>query len=229
MPLTQGQVQELVLKARKEVGQGVLNSSQQLFQQFLQDECGLNSQVSAAASKAVVRDKATGMAVLSAVCGDQKAAQRLLHAIPQNLLSEFEDQAVAALQDEFQAYLQTQWGVDKRTAVTISKDLVTEQSAAAVRDALNGDQAKMEQVLSKLSTDLAVQMYQPKFKRFLLQTFQGKLNEKQADQLSKQSVNAQTVTDVRKVLLNNDQAAKQKLVNALTPQILLLGACLLFG
>merc|ERR1712203_612868 len=177
---------------------------------------------------AVVRDKATGMAALSAACGDQKALERLLQAIPQNLLSECGGQAVAALQEQFQVYLQTVWGVDKRTAVTISKDVVTEQSAAAITDALNGDQAKMEKVLSQLSTDLAVQMSQPKFKHFLLDTFQGKLTEKQADQLSKQSVNAQTMTDVRKVLLNDDQAAKQKLVNALMPQILLLGACLLF-
>ena len=86
MPLAQGQ-EQLVLKVRKEVEQGVLNSSQQLFQQFLQDQCGLDSQVSAAASKAVVRDKATGMAALNAVCGDQKTAERLLQAIPQNLLS----------------------------------------------------------------------------------------------------------------------------------------------
>jgi len=182
-----------------------------LFQDLLQEQLDVSEQVSKKISKAVVYDEESAEAVVSALGGDKEALARLMDGIPKHLAHEFGTQSLGVLQTDFQDYLQSHFGLDKRTATTISQQVVTEKAGVAVKRALEGDSASMEALLNNLSADLTVQLVRPQFKRFL-QTDAG-LDRATAEDLSVTFITKANVVDVKKALAG-DEKATQRVIQA---------------
>lgn len=177
-----------------------------LFQDLLEQNCNMDQKASAAVSNVLVSDE-TGDEVVRALKGDERALRRLFDALPAHIASELIDDGTEVLQENFQQYLQKDFGLDKQTAATISKKLVCQKTAVTVEKALDGDQASMHALLKGLSANFAVLVWRPQFKTWL-QANLG-LDGKTAENISTTFVNEKNVDEVIKAMEGDQNAVRR--------------------